>query len=117
MISGLKPKDRRKHEERLVRKHWQRLVAVGLSERSVPFELYFERYKLHAMLRYGVLICVANSLCVGGSDERRDNDGMLIAFLYSRLRAFMADHGTPCEAWKRCHALAQSEAESAVQVR
>lgn len=106
---SLTPADRKRHEERIVRTHWSRMVAAGLDASRCPFSLYFERYKYCGMMKVLLILLLLDSLMADG----RTDDEILVSLLYHRLQAMFDDHGDPVSVWKRSRDMIAKTADTA----
>ncbi len=89
----LSPKDRKQHEERILREHYDTMVAAGMDDSVYPFSLYFLRYKISTVFALMRII-------VSAAGIRRDEDRYIVPLIKESLCAFLKDHGDPFENWK-----------------
>jgi hypothetical protein len=96
MHAALSPAERRGCEERIVRESWDQLVQAGMDASTMPFQLYFLRYQMLGALQTVIIVAVLETLMADGKD-----DGYLVAMVYTRLRAWFADHGDAVANWRK----------------
>ena len=89
----LAPEDRKRHEERILREHYDTMVAAGMDASVYPFSLYFLRYKVSTVFALMRII-------VSAAGIRRDEDRYIVPLIKESLFAFLKDHGDPFENWK-----------------
>ena len=80
----LSPKDRKQHEERILRKHYDTMVAAGMDNAVYPFSLYFLRYKISTV--FGDAIIVSAAGIRRDEDRHRAADRGVTLCLFERPR-------------------------------
>ena len=63
------PEDRRTHEQRLVRRNYDAMVAAGMDSETMPFELFFMRYQFHGAFNWILIVAVLDTLFADGKDD------------------------------------------------
>ena len=63
------PRWRRAHENRLVRRNYDVLVAAGLDSKTMPFELFFMRYQFHGAFSWMLIVAVLDTLFADGKND------------------------------------------------
>jgi thiamine kinase-like enzyme len=99
LATALSSEDRRTHEERLVRMHYDGLIEGNNFDdpRIYPFELYYERYKLMGYYKVVLLVICAATIMADGKEE----DAYMVSWIHHRLAKFTADHGDPLLNWRK----------------
>ena len=88
----LSPSERRKHEKRIIHKHYDAMIAAGMDGSIYPFSLYFLRYKVLTQFSF-----VKLALALAGIN--RTEDRYIAAVIYESLSAFIKDHGSMYDNW------------------
>lgn len=99
LVGGLSSEDRRRHEEKLVRMHYDGLMEGKNFDdpRIYPFDLYFLRYKIFGYYKMVLLVICAATIMADGEEK----DAYMVPWIYNRLAKFIADHGDPILNWKK----------------
>ena len=63
------PRWRRAHEQRLVRRNYDALVAAGLDSETMPFGLFFMRYQFQGAFSWMLIVAVLDTLFADGKDD------------------------------------------------
>ena len=81
-------------------KSYSALVEAGMDPVTMPFELYFLRYKVHGATAWMTIVTVLDTLMADGKD-----DEYLIPLIKTRLQSFFDDHGSPVANWRKSNAM------------